>query len=138
MASFDQLRRRVQAELFAGMPEHIGRLHWSADQIAARQQRDLRSLLAHAVEHAPFHARRLRHIDPESFELGRLAELPVMTKAGLMAHFDDIVTDRRLTLALAERALAATAMVPVPLFDRYVCVASGGSSGVRGVFVSDA
>ena len=38
-------------------------------------------LLAHAAEHSPFHARRLRGRDLSRFEAGDLAGLPVMTKA---------------------------------------------------------
>jgi hypothetical protein len=34
-----------------------------------------------------------------------LAELPVLTKTELMEHFDDVVTDRRLSLAGLEQHL---------------------------------
>ena len=57
-----------------------------------------------------------------------------MTKSDLMDNFDDIVTDRRLTLDVCERhvdALHADAY----LLDEFHVVASGGSSGRRGVFV---
>ena len=69
----------------------------------------LRALLATRVERSPFHARRLAGIDPGRFELGQLAELPVMTKEQMMASFDELVTDRRLTRARAERQLVACA-----------------------------
>jgi phenylacetate-coenzyme A ligase PaaK-like adenylate-forming protein len=134
---FAALRERMQAELMRRAPDHIARLGWSRASIAARQRERLRALLAHAREHSPFHARRLRSVDPDRFELEDLAALPVMTKAELMDGFDDVLTDRRLGRALAEQALAATKTEPQPLFGEYVCMSSGGSSGRRGVYVQD-
>ena len=61
-----------------------------------------------------------------------------MTKQQMMAGFDELLTDRRLTRARAEQQLAACAHDPGLLDDRYVCLASGGSSGVRGLFVQTA
>ena len=93
-------------------------------------------LLRHAIEHSPFHARRLGPIvEPDHFELSGLATLPTMTKPEMMAAFDEVVTDRRLRLEHVHRHLAATSSEPTLLLDEYVCLASGGSSGLRGVFV---
>jgi phenylacetate-CoA ligase len=136
-SAFAPLRERMQAELMRRASDHVARLGWSRDRIAARQREGLRALLAHARERSPFHARRLRGVDPARFELEELARLPVMTKAELMDEFDDVLTDRRLRRALAEQALAATKSEPQPLFGEYVCMSSGGSSGRRGVFVQD-
>jgi phenylacetate-coenzyme A ligase PaaK-like adenylate-forming protein len=58
-----------------------------------------------------------------------------MSKADMMAAFDDVVTERRLSLRLAEDHLARSTSEPSLLLDDYVCLASGGSSGLRGVFV---
>ena len=129
--AFASMRQRYQAEFLRRAPEHIARLDWSAAQIAARQLEGLRALLAVARERSPFHARRLRGIDPDRFQLEELPRLPVMTKAELMDDFDDALTDRRVTRALCERALAATTDEPQPLFDAYFCLSSGGSSGRR-------
>ena len=134
---FAPLRERVQAELLRRAPEQIARLGWSAAQIAARQREGLRALLAHALERSPFHARRLRGVDPARFELADLPRLPVMTKAEMMDAFDEVLTDRRLSRALAEQALAETREEPRPLFGEYACMSTGGSSGRRGVFVLD-
>jgi phenylacetate-CoA ligase len=135
---FAALRQRVQEQMAARLPDHVARMRLGADALAARQRDGLRTLLRHAVAHSPFHARRLAGIDVDRLELADLARLPVMTKADLMDRFDDVVTDRRLTRALCERALAATGTEPRPLFGEYTCLASGGSSGRRGVFVLDA
>lgn len=129
------LPARASAELTWRVGQYTQRLGWDAGQLAAHQRDRLRALLGHAAEHSPFHARRLRGLDPGRFEAGDLARLPVMTKSQMMASFDDVVTDRRLGRRLVERHLAASAHEPGLLLDQYVCLASGGSSGLRGVFV---
>jgi phenylacetate-CoA ligase len=53
-----------------------------------------------------------------------------------MANFDDVVTDDRLRLGVVEDHLAVLTS-DAYLFDRYHAVASGGSSGTRGVLVYD-
>jgi phenylacetate-CoA ligase len=129
------LPARVSAELAWRLAQHTGRLGWDAAELAAHQRERLRMLLAYAAEYSPFHARRLRGLDLSRFEAGDLARLPVMTKAQMMAEFDDVVTDRRLSRRLTEQHLAGSAHTAGLLLDEYVCLASGGSSGLRGVFV---
>jgi phenylacetate-coenzyme A ligase PaaK-like adenylate-forming protein len=60
-----------------------------------------------------------------------------MTKAELMARFDDVVTDRRITLAGAEAALAAADEEPAVVGDGALVMTTGGNSGPRGLFVLD-
>jgi hypothetical protein len=55
----------------------------------------------------------------------------------MMAAFDETLTDSRLSRQQVEETLARTGEVPIPLFDEYICQATGGSSGHRGVFVFD-
>ncbi len=57
-----------------------------------------------------------------------------MTKSDLMDNFDDIVTDHRLSRAVCENHLEGL-VGDAYLFDEFHVVASGGSSGQRGVFV---
>jgi len=135
--SFGPLRAAIERELFDEWPASIQRLRWTRADIEASQSAGLRALLRHAVEHSPFHARRLRTVDVERFELDDLRSLPVMTKAEMMDELPDVYTDRRLTPAHIERALSATTTAPVPVLDEYFALTSGGSSGRRGVFVLD-
>ncbi|GAA4875070.1 hypothetical protein ACFQ34_05710 [Pseudonocardia benzenivorans] len=134
---FAALRERLQDRQRTDLPAQIEALGWSAERIAEVRRARLRALLGHAVEHSPFHARRLAGIDLDAVEPGDLTRLPVMTKAELMAAYGDVVTDRRLTRRSVEEAIAATRTEPVPLFDAYIAMASGGSSGLRGVFLFD-
>ena len=115
-------------------PEMLGRLDWPAERLAAHRQRALRRLLKLAQAKSPWHRSRLGRIDPATFEEGDLAALPVMTKHDLMEHFDEIVTDRRLTLDRVENHLAGL-VGDAYLLGRYHAIASSGTSGRRGVFV---
>ncbi len=131
----ESLGARVGEALTARLDQHIGRLGWDARRLAEHQREQLRALLATAIERSPFHARRLAGLDPGCFELDQLTELPVMGKPEMMASFDELLTDRRLTRVRVEQQLAASAHGPTLAYDQYVCLASGGSSGLRGVFV---
>ena len=127
------VRARVSRGLAAQLPNHLARLTWDGERLAAHQRDRLRALVAHAREHSPFHAHRLAGIDAD--RLDDLSRLPVMTKQDLMERFDKVVTDRRLTRALVEDHLGASTAEPRLMLDEYVCLASGGSSGLRGIFV---
>lgn len=123
------------AEFAAGVPSHLQRLKWSPERIRAHQTEGLRALLSSAVERSRFHGERLADVDPGWFELEDLASLPVMTKAEMMERYDEVVTDRRVTATAIEAHLASQGAEPTLLLNEYLAVTSGGSSGVRGVFV---
>ena len=89
-----------------------------------------------ATERSAWYRKRLADFDIDRLDETTLAELPVLTKTELMAHFDNIVTDRRLSLAQLEQHLA-TVETGSYLFGRYTAITSGGSTGQRGVFVYD-
>jgi phenylacetate-CoA ligase len=131
----EALRARVGAALADRLDVHISRLDWDAGRLERFQRDALRTLLADGVRRSPFHARRLRGIDPERFELEQLRELPVMGKGQMMLSFDELLTNRQLTRARVEEHLAGLGTEPRLLDNEYVCLASGGSSGSRGVFV---
>src|SRR5579859_112843 len=131
----EALQARFGATLARRLGTHIERLGWDARQLREFQRDELRKLLVCAVERSPFHGRRLAGIDPERFELEQLPELPTMSKERMMSSFDELLTDRRLTQGRVEDHLGSLGMEARLLDDRYVCLASGGSSGLRGVFV---
>jgi phenylacetate-CoA ligase len=56
----------------------------------------------------------------------------------MMDNFDEVLTDRRVTRETVEAHLAASVAEPALLLGDYVCLVSGGSSGLRGVFVQTA
>jgi phenylacetate-coenzyme A ligase PaaK-like adenylate-forming protein len=132
------MRTRLSGAIGHHLPGHIERLGWDAGRLAAHQRDRLRALLARARTRSPYHAARLRGVDPDRFELADLARLPVMTKAEMMADFDAVPTDRRLTRDLLERHLAGVVTEPSLLLGGYVGLVSGGSTGQRGLFVQTA
>jgi phenylacetate-CoA ligase len=134
MTDYEELRQRHLADLAALMPEHVQRLRWPAERLAAERRDRLRDLLRVAVASSPWHRERLAGLDPDGIEEADLAGLPPMTKDDLMANWDQVVTDRRLTLDLVERHLAGLE-ADAYLFDDVHAVASGGSTGRTGIFV---
>jgi hypothetical protein len=76
----------------------IERLDWSAEQLAVHRVKRLRELVGYAIGSSPWHRERLASVDVARLDEATLRELPPMTKADLMEHFDKIVTDERVTL----------------------------------------
>src|SRR3954454_1767625 len=136
-ASFTRLRSGLQQELLAGYDELIARMTWDRTQIRRHQRERLQGLLRHAAARSPFHTERLAGLDLSDIGPEDLTALPVMTKGELMARFDHVVTDRRITRAEVEAALAAADEEPAVVGDGALVMASGGNSGPRGVFVLD-
>ncbi len=134
----DSPRRREQlAAVAERLPAHVARLSWSQDQIKAERQRALRETLAFAKAKSLWHAGRLSGVDATSFTEADLVRLPVMTKADVMMNWDEIVSDRRLTLADCNAHIAAKLEGKTKDYyylNDYLVIATGGSSGVRGVF----
>lgn len=120
------------------MQWHLGRLlrnlDLSSEQTRRLRQAQLRDLVRHAKANSPWWAGRLRHIDPDTVTEAHLADIPPMTKADLMSHWDEIVTDRRLTLDDAN-ALVASLDGPAYWHDEYHVMVSGGATGVRALMV---
>jgi phenylacetate-CoA ligase len=104
---------------------------WTPQQLQAYQARALRQLREHAYARSPFYRR---------FHAGRtvrpLRELPVLTKAMVMEHFDELVTDPAVRLAEVEAHLAA--LEGNERFrGRYWVAATSGTTGRRGIFLWD-
>jgi phenylacetate-coenzyme A ligase PaaK-like adenylate-forming protein len=134
-ADLAELRRRHRADLSARLPVLIDRLSWPRDRLAAWRRRRIRDLVRTALD-APWHRDRLGSVDLDAFGVDELETLPVMSKADMMDNLDGALTDPRLTRARLEEHLVAAEDNPY-LLGTYHVLASGGSSGVRGVYVYD-
>ena len=103
---------------------------WRREQLESFQREALRVLRKFATERSPFYA---------SFHRGLagapLAGLPVMTKSLLMEHYDSIATDSRVRLREVEAWVAVRR--PDRYLGRYRVTATAGSSGLKGIFISD-
>jgi phenylacetate-coenzyme A ligase PaaK-like adenylate-forming protein len=131
---YETLRDRHAQQLAKLLPEYIERTRWPAERLRDERERQLRSLIRIAKEHSPWHAARLAHVDADRVTEADLPSIPPMTKQDMMDNFDAILTDRRLTRAAVEAHLD-TLTEDAYLLDEYHAIASGGSSGLRGVFV---
>jgi phenylacetate-CoA ligase len=107
---------------------------WDRARLQAFQQERLTALVRHAVARSPFYRELYAGVDPDGPI--ELAKLPIVAKAEVMARFDEVVTDPRLRLPDLERHLAGLSGDLLYL-DRYRVVATAGSTGRKGVFVSD-
>ena len=136
MQDYETLRQRHLADFAPIMFELVQRLAWSRAQIDAERTAGLRRTVGVARDKSAWFRARLDGVDVERLTLADLRDLPTMTKDDLMSSWDDIVTDPRVTLALADEHVASRDDDGY-LLDRYHVVASGGSSGRRGVFLWD-
>jgi phenylacetate-coenzyme A ligase PaaK-like adenylate-forming protein len=134
--AYERMRAAHLSAVQATLENHVTRLDWSRQQIEDYQNHRLRALLAYAWERSPFHAQRLQALDLEGVSVAHLAALPMMTKQDAQQQWDAIVTTPDLDRDRAERILAEQQWFSYTSGDQQI-FSSGGSSGVRGVYVWD-
>jgi phenylacetate-CoA ligase len=118
------------------VPGYLERLTWSQEQLRAYRESRLRVLLQTARARSPWHRERLDHLDIATITEDDFTKTPVMTKHDLMSNYDQIVTNPSVNLDRLEAHLAGLT-TDAYLGDQFHGVASGGSSGLRGVYVYD-
>ncbi|MBI4491633.1 MAG: phenylacetate--CoA ligase family protein [Chloroflexi bacterium] len=104
---------------------------WTRQQLEAHQAEALRRLRVYAYARSPFYQRFHQGLADRP-----LHELPVLTKATLMEHFDELVTDRQVRLE-AVRAHLANAGAEKLFLGRYWVSSTSGSTGRPGLFLFD-
>jgi len=135
-AAYEGLRAAHLNAVRAALEDHLARLDWPRSRIERYRTQRLRSLLGLARERSPFHAARMADIDPATATVDDLARLPPMVKQDAQDHWDAIVTTPTIDRVGAERALAQERWFSYTPAGHQV-FSSGGSSGVRGVYVWD-
>ena len=101
-------------------------------ELAAYQRRRFGAMLRHAATHSSYYRERLAGIDLEQDV--DPASVPTLDKATMLDHFDAIVTDPRLRLTELEQHVQSSASEGLHLAE-YRVMATGGTSGKRGIFV---
>ena len=117
--------------------EHLRNVRRSRAEIEARQLDKFRRLAAHVQKNSPYY-RDL--IAEHRIDVARCvpADFPPLTKTELMANFDRIVTDRRITRDAITDFLAVS-KDPNELFaGAFTVVHTSGTSGEVGYFVFSA
>ncbi len=106
--------------------------HWSRPRLDALARERLLAIVRHAAAASPYYREAFAGIKLDD-ELD-MRSLPSLEKTMMLEHWDAIVTDQRLRLADVERVLEISTSDALYL-GRYRTMASGGTSGRRGVFV---
>ena len=104
---------------------------WTRRQLETYQARMLDQLRQHAYAHSPFY--QSYH---SGLEQAPLHKLPVLTKATLMEHFDELVTDRQVRRTDVEAHLKRD-LRHERYLGRYWLNATSGSTGRPGLFLFD-
>lgn len=133
-AAYERLRAAHLAAVRAALEDHVARLDWPPERIERYRTARLRSLLAFAHERSPFHRARMSGIDPASATVDDLVRLPPMVKREAQDGWDTIITTPDIDRAGAEQVLARQPWFSYTPSGLQV-FSSGGSSGVRGVYV---
>lgn len=103
--------------------------NWTRSQLEVSQADGLRRLREYAYAYSPFYQKFHRGLEDRP-----LNELPVITKAMLMEHFDELVTDPSIQLEKV-REFASGNADKRRYLDRYWVTATSGSSGHPGFFL---
>jgi len=138
--NFEKTRAKLIKRVHDSIPSHIQRLSWSKQELFEFQTTRLRNILETAKNRSPYYREILKGIDLNSFELDDLSKLPVLKKDTVMDNWDSIVTVEGINRKTAEGHLEKLrdGKTVNPYFDnKYLFIATGGSSGKRGMFIWD-
>ena len=113
-------------EQFAVCVEHES---WTRQQLKEYQVQALRACRDYAYAHSPFYQRFHRGLYDRPLE-----ELPVLSKALMMEHFDELVTDRAIRLHEVRQYLTQSGKTGLYL-DRYQVSMTSGSTGEPGIYL---
>jgi putative adenylate-forming enzyme len=120
---------QIVLSVLSKMRQFRPRDRWTRQQLESYQADALRSLREYTYAHSPFY---------QQFHQGLtdapLQELPVLTKATMMEHFDELVTDRAIRLEEVKMHMS-TLNGDERFLGRYRVNATSGSSGHPGIFL---
>jgi phenylacetate-coenzyme A ligase PaaK-like adenylate-forming protein len=102
--------------------------------IAARQQERLSELVRFARANSRFYAEKYRGL-PET--VTDVSILPPVTKAELMEHFDDVVTDPSVRKEDVCRHIGDLENIGRPFLGKYMVWTTSGTTGTPGIFLED-
>ncbi|MBO4338033.1 MAG: phenylacetate--CoA ligase family protein [Lachnospiraceae bacterium] len=110
-----------------------GAEHWPREKIAAVQKKRLVSLVKTAREKSPFYRDLYAGIGDDL----SLTDLRPVSKPELMAHFDDVLTDRSITMARIEDYTKDPDNIGRMIDDKYLIFKTSGSTGNPAVVLYD-
>ena len=104
------------------------------EAIDVARQRRFNTLVRFARDHSPFYREAYRGLPERDLDP---RELPTVTKAALMARFNDWVTDTEINWEGVTEFIADRKHIGERHLDRYVVWKSSGSTGKPGIYVQD-
>jgi phenylacetate-CoA ligase len=106
----------------------------SRAELEAVKNQKFRALVRHANAHAPYYANIVRE---RAIDLNTCtpADFPVLTKSLLMANFNDIVTDPRISKQVVADFLGLSKDPKERLFNELTVMHTSGTSGEVGYFL---
>ncbi len=107
--------------------------HWSREKIDAVQKKRLNALVKYAKENSPFYAGLYADIGDDF----SLADLPPVSKPELMAHFDEVMTDRHITMKRINEYTRDPEHIGRMIDYRYLIFKTSGSTGNPAVVLYD-
>ena len=103
------------------------------EQIAAVQKKRLEALVRTAREKSPFYRKLYAGLGDDFC----LADLPPVTKPEMMAHFDDVLTDRTVTMERIDRFTQNLDNIGRMIDGKYLIFRTSGSTGNPAVVLYD-
>lgn len=119
--------------LLSAMAKTYGKDRAAREKLERLQQRRLKKLVAYARKNSPFYEELYRGLG----DCWTLSDLPPVTKPELMARFDDVLTDRAITMARVRDFTRDIDNVGRMLDGKYLVFQTSGSTGHPAVVLYD-
>lgn len=108
--------------------------HANATTIRRMQAQRAARLFQYAKRYSPYY----KDVLPPDMSIEHLPDIPKQTKATLMQHFDDWVTDRAVRMTDLQQFVLNLDNVGKPFHGRYLVNSTSGTTGQPGIFLQDA
>jgi len=131
--SYELVRKQLLAKVRERIQKDQARLDWTRQEIEIFQQQQYKKLLNHALHNSTYYRDRCKNAK-------KLSDIKPSTKNEMMEKWDDIICIPGLKKEFAENHLTQLRNNEIdnPFYkDYYYITATGGSSGLRGLFVWD-
>ena len=119
--------------LLSAMAKTYGKDRVSREKLKKIQRKRLRALVDYARKHSPFYGELYAGLGKDWI----LEDLPPVTKPQLMARFDDVLTDRAVTMARVRAFTKDLDNVGRMLDGKYLVFQTSGSTGHPAVVLYD-
>ncbi|HAL02776.1 MAG TPA: AMP-dependent synthetase [Lachnospiraceae bacterium] len=120
-----------------GLVEKMIKTHmagrWTREKIASVQKKRLTSLVSYARENSPFYRDLYKDI-PDDYTL---TDIPPVSKPQLMEHFDQVLTDRNISMNRIDDFTQNIDNIGRMLDDKYLIFKTSGSTGNPAVVLYD-